>query len=115
MIWFLTNDLMFSSRVEGVARRLERQLVVVPTVEALREKMNEAEGRPEIVLIDLTIWTRQAAGVIAALKSWHAPPQVIAYGPHVQEAQLAAAHQAGCDIVLTRGQFDKQMEQVLGS
>ena len=38
---------------------------------------------------------------------------MIAYGPHVDEAVLADAAEAGCDQVLTRGQFNKQYPELL--
>jgi hypothetical protein len=39
--------------------------------------------------------------------------RIIAYGPHVDEALLADAKEAGCDEVLTRGQFNKLFAELL--
>jgi hypothetical protein len=48
------------------------------------------------------------------VKAASAATRVIAFGPHVHEDRLAAARAAGCDSVLSRGQFFSQAENVLG-
>lgn len=40
---------------------------------------------------------------------------IVAYGPHVHEARLQAARDAGCDQVLSRGQFDRELPALLQS
>ncbi len=40
-------------------------------------------------------------------------PAIIAFGPHVHENLLAAARAAGCDDVLSRGQFFGQLDAIL--
>jgi hypothetical protein len=42
-----------------------------------------------------------------------APPTIIAFGPHVHEALLDAATQAGCDEVFSRGQFFAQLDEII--
>jgi hypothetical protein len=52
--------------------------------------------------------------IIATLKASSPPPRaVIAFGPHVHEAKLTAAQVAGCDLVLSRGQFNAQIGAIL--
>ena len=38
------------------------------------------------------------------------PPRVVAYGSHVDTASLQAARTAGCDPVLPRSKFVKELE-----
>jgi hypothetical protein len=38
---------------------------------------------------------------------------IVAYAPHVHEDRLRAATEAGCNEVLSRGQFDRQMDDIL--
>jgi DNA-binding NarL/FixJ family response regulator len=106
--YYLTNDLFFSSRVAGVAQRLGVDLQVGGSVEKIAEDCR-------LVLIDLTLPSLDVTAVVNTIKERCPTARVVAYGPHVHEAQLAAATAAGCDEVLSRGQFDRDMERVLRS
>lgn len=81
------------------------------TVAAL---VSQAESGVDMVILDLTTSRLNVAEAIAQLRALSKPPKsIIAYGPHVQEAALQAAQEAGCDLVLTRGQFNAQMDELL--
>ncbi len=83
--------------------------------------------RPEIVIVDLSapgVDIAQLMQTIAAGSSSSGPssdataaslvaPKVVAFAPHVHEQKLAAAQSAGCDAVLTRGQFDRSIADIL--
>ncbi len=112
-VLFLTNDLVFPSRVAGVAQRLGARMETAATVEAIIEKM-EAAAAPSVVIIDLNATGFDAETLVLKLNALPHPPRtIVAFGPHVHEAKLEAARSAGCDIVLTRGQFDAQMDALL--
>lgn len=112
-ILFLTTDLVFSSRVTGAAARLSVPVQTARSSETLLEMANASDG-PAIVILDLNMSIVDPAQLVPALRTAVHPPQaIIAYGPHVQEERLAAAVAAGCDEVLTRGQFNAQMDDVL--
>jgi hypothetical protein len=113
LIAFLTTDLVFPSRVRPVAERLGARFETAMTSDALAAKLADVPDSLSIVLIDLNS-NADPASTIAKLKSLPAPPRtIVAFGPHVHEARLAAARDAGCDLVLTRGQFDSQIESLL--
>ena len=38
---------------------------------------------------------------------------VVAFGPHVHEERLAAAREAGCDVVVSRGKFFAELDAIL--
>jgi hypothetical protein len=42
-------------------------------------------------------------------------PQVVAFGPHVHETLLVAAEAAGCDLVLSRGQFFSRLDEIVSA
>jgi CheY-like chemotaxis protein len=107
---FLTGDLVFASKVQASAGRTGKRLAVVMSAAALLERM--AEG-PRLVLIDLTAPGLDVRDLVARLRAFEHPPAVVAYAPHVHEQTLAAAVQAGCDEVLTRGQFNSQLDGIL--
>ena len=53
-------------------------------------------------------------GFVAALRqSGAAATRVMACGPHVHEASLARAVDAGCDEVATRGEFERRLNAAL--
>jgi DNA-binding response OmpR family regulator len=111
-ILFLTADLMFSSRVAGAAARLGMSLKTAATPAALMELF--AAEPISLVVIDLSSPRLDLPGLIGELKtSANTPRAIIAYGPHVHENRLAEAAAAGCDEVLSRGQFSARMEETL--
>ena len=106
--FYLTNDLFFSSRVTGIAQRLGLDLRVASSLDKL-----PADCR--LVLLDLTLPSLDVVATVKAVKDKQPAARVIAYGPHVQDALLQAAHAGGCDEVLSRGQYDREIERVLRS
>jgi CheY-like chemotaxis protein len=101
---------MFPSKVAGVAASQGITLQTASSAAAAVEKAADAS----LVIVDLTTPRLDLVDLVAQLRSLGAPPKtILAYGPHVQEAQLAAAQEAGCDLVLTRGQFHAHMGELL--
>ena len=108
-VLFLTADLMFASRAQMAASRQGVQLVTVGEADKALEACQQAEFAR--VLLDLTLPDIDPAALVPQLRSVsHPPREIVAYAPHVHEARLAAAQQAGCDRVLTRGQFNSQLD-----
>src|SRR4051812_27902293 len=101
--FYLTNDLFFSSRVSGVAQRIGLDLRVANSLDKL-----PADCR--LVVLDLTLPSLNIAATVQTIKETQPTTRIIAYGPHVQDALLQGAQAAGCDEVLSRGQFDREME-----
>ncbi|HVX59983.1 MAG TPA: hypothetical protein VHC19_05275 [Pirellulales bacterium] len=106
-----TADLACSSKVSGAAARAGVDLTVAMSVAALLEKAGALN--PELVILDLAAPGIVPGELIGQLKALASAPRVIAFGPHVHEAKLAAAAEAGCDAVLARGQFYAQLESLL--
>jgi DNA-binding NarL/FixJ family response regulator len=111
-VLFLTSDLMFSSRVVGAARTSGVAVELVADPAAVPNKLT-ADCR--LALIDLTMERLNLPAAVQAIKAGAPATKVVAYGPHVDEAALADATEAGCDVVLTRGQFNKQYPELLQS
>ena len=112
-ILYLTQDLLFSSRVTGLARQAGIPVTVVGSLEQLKEKLSESTRG---VLIDLE---HRAAGdlpaILELLRTVPSQPRTIAYGPHVKTQLLENARTAGVAAVLSRGEFDKQIGTLLQS
>jgi CheY-like chemotaxis protein len=67
-----------------------------------------------LVLIDLRLPGLDVAEFVGRVRG--AKPQaarVVACGPHVHTHTLAAAAEAGCDEVITRGEFDRRIPSLL--
>jgi AmiR/NasT family two-component response regulator len=111
-VLLLTSDLATSSKVAGAAMRQSVRLEVAMDASALAGKA--AEARPRLVILDLSTPRLDIAAAVRGL-TFDAPvrPTIVAFGPHVHEALLAAASAAGCDRVLSRGQFHAHVDELL--
>ncbi len=108
MVLLITTDLLASSQVEGAARSVGVSLEIAGP-KAAREKV----ATVRLVVLDLASPLGDLPTLVAQLKSLESAPAVIAFGPHVHEQKLQAAAEAGCDEVLTRGQFHRSAAAVI--
>jgi hypothetical protein len=108
---YLTNDLLFSSRVISAARQAGVEVVMASSRADLAAKVKELS--PRYLFIDVEHRDAQIEEIMAAAAACDPRPRVIAYGPHVHESLLLAAQKAGCDTVMSRGQFDRQYSALL--
>lgn len=101
---------MFSSRVLGAAKTLglECRLLAQP-----QQLAPGTAGDCRLALIDLTLQPLDLPAVVAAVRAAAPTAQIVAFGPHVDEALLASAKDAGCDLVWPRSQFHKQYVALL--
>jgi CheY-like chemotaxis protein len=104
----LSSDLMLSSAAMGIAGRHGASLVGARSGEdAVRECGDDAA----LLVIDLRAPGLDIAEVVRAVRDGcETPPYIMACAPHVHEQSLAAAAAAGCDAVVTRGQFEARVE-----
>jgi len=108
----LSSDLMGGSRVESAARRLGVDLRIVGNIDAALDYC--AVQRVPLVIVDLGTAGLDLSSLITRLKSGpEHGPATVAFGPHVHEETLDAAKAAGCDLVLSRGQFMSQADTIL--
>ena len=110
-VLYLTGDLLFSSRVSGAATNLGVPLLICGSVDKLQELASN--NAANLVLIDLTLAGVDLQEAVPAIRAKAPQAKVVAYGPHVHEAALAAATAVGCDEVLSRGQFDREFGRLL--
>lgn len=111
-VYYLTSDLLFSSRVAGAASNLGVDLQVVGSVAQLLQRANVSIDC-KLVLVDLTLSSLELDAAVQAIREHLPQAKIVAYGPHVHEERLAAAAAAGCDEVLSRGQFDREFGRLL--
>lgn len=113
---FVGNDLMFQSRIGAVARNAGLKLIAIRDPSQLSEKLTEltnTQSTIRYVVVDLGM---QSLDLLQTSKSAldHAPStQLIGYGAHVLKDTLELAASSGFHCVFTRGQFDRDMANIL--
>lgn len=108
----LSSDLAILSRVEGAATLLG-QRVRSASGESQAVAVCKAEDANTLI-VDLSMSSLDLDSIVNQLKAIEGSrTRVVAFGPHVHEQRLAAAREAGCDLVVSRGQFFSQLETIL--
>jgi hypothetical protein len=110
-VLYLTSDLLFSSRVTSSASQLGISVTIVRDLDALKNLL--AETPAEAVIIDLEHRDADPAAIVDNLPAGSSRPCIVAYGPHVKHVLLDAARVAGMDLVLSRGEFNSRILDLL--
>lgn len=95
----LVDDLMDRSRVRG-ALGDEVRFVRTPA---------ETSGA-DVAIVDLA----RHGGAVAAVRAAAPTARIVAFGPHVDDAAMAAAHADGADVVLPRSRFFRDVAAAIG-
>jgi DNA-binding NarL/FixJ family response regulator len=107
----LSADLTVVSRVEGAAARAGMTVRVVSNRSAAVEVA--AAETTDVLIIDLGSPVGDVKELVIDVKAQCPNARILAFGPHVHEQKLAAAREAGCDLVVSRGQFFAQVDALL--
>jgi CheY-like chemotaxis protein len=112
MILAVVDDLLFLSKIQETAKHLG-----VDVKAAQPADLPDAAHAtvPTAFLIDLNHRSGKALEVLHALKSDSTTKDiaVIGFVSHVQSELIAAARDAGCDLVLARSAFASQLPSLL--
>ena len=109
---YLTNDLMYSSRILAAAQHAGCDLATVMSVAALPERLTGDEPIA-LAIIDLAAPLGDLAAITSQVRAAAPLAKIVAYGPHVDHARLHAAQAAGCDHVFSRGEFMQVFPQLV--
>lgn len=109
-IVLISADLMTSSRVASAATAGGITCRTALNIAKLGELI---DAETSAVVFDLSTAGARAADVVAAVRKSASSAKVIAFGPHVHEALLASAAEAGCDSVVSRGEFFARLPELL--
>ena len=109
----LVDDLFFLAKIRETARLVG---TTVATVDGGRGPEAVAEARPQAILVDLN----SRLGAIDWIHRLKADPatchiRIIAFVSHVQEDLISAARAAGCDSVMARSAFTRELPNLLRS
>lgn len=107
-----SQDLMVVSHAQGAATPAGAKFHVVSSSSQIAE-LSGAE-HVSLVVLDLSMPSLDVAALVSLLRQGSADaPRIVAFGPHVHKERLDAARQAGCDEVLSRGEFFARAAEVL--
>jgi hypothetical protein len=100
-----TADLFFGLRIQDVVEKLGGRALAVSSSAELAAGLADV---PALAIIELGASQDWIAAVHEARKRTRGVP-IAAFGSHVDMAALAAARQAGCDFVRTKGRFMEEL------
>ena len=106
------SDLMFTVKINDAAKKVGLRVDFVKSTEDVLEKAKE---RPTAIILDLNFEAVGPLSLISELKdnSDHKRISLIGFLSHVQGELKKQAHDAGCDIVMTRSAFSQNLQQIL--
>lgn len=107
----LSGDLMLMSAAQGAA---DRHGATVGASGSVADAVARCAAEEiALVAIDLKSPGLDVADAVAQLRAAAPTALILAGGPHVQRDSLAAAVAAGCDEVVTRGQFEGRLDALV--
>ena len=112
MILLLSSDLMFQSRISSAARAAGMECIVDRSVTKLIERVAEPDTVSR-VLVDLTLQSLDLTLEIPLIHQAFPNCKIVAYGPHVDVERLTLAEESGADVVVTRGQMDRDITSII--
>jgi DNA-binding NarL/FixJ family response regulator len=112
MILAMVDDLLFLSKIQQTAKHLG---VAVESARPADLPRLASEDVPNALIIDLNHRSGKALEVLRTLKSDLKTKDltVIGFVSHVQNDLVAAARDAGCDLILARSAFVNQLPSLL--
>lgn len=105
------TDLFFSVKLADAAKRAG---IAMEFVKEAKDVLEKARQKPAFIIFDLNFEAVRPLALITELK---ANPEtkgvsLIAYVSHVQGELKQQAHEAGCDMVLSRSAFSQNIPQI---
>jgi hypothetical protein len=115
MILYAAADLLWATRIKRTADALGLAARPARDIRTLDERLGDSVVSALIVDLDAE---DSAMELIGHLRRPDAPEsaaavRVVAFGPHVRTDLFDQARAAGADDVVTRGQLDRQMPEIL--
>lgn len=112
-ILVVLDDLIFSSKIREAAKPLSIDLEFIKSPNGLSQKI-ESE-KPSLLIFDLNSKSCNPLETIKGLKS---TPElkdipILGYLSHVQTELKDEAVKAGCDLVLPRSRFSRELREIL--
>lgn len=109
----ILDDLIFSSKIREAANPLGIDLEFIKSPNGLSQKIKSE--KPSLLIFDLNSKTHNPLQTIKDLKS---SPEledipILGYLSHVQTELKEEAVKAGCNLVLPRSRFSRELREIL--
>jgi DNA-binding NarL/FixJ family response regulator len=105
----LVDDIFFQAKMLETAKHIGVELKSFATGEALLAELNQAA--PKLIVVDLNA-RHQPVETIASLSSQNSQVPVVAFFSHVQRDLAQRARDAGCNEVMPRSEFTKDLGSI---
>lgn len=105
----LMDDLFFQMKLAETAKHLGVQVKVAANYEALAPLLEVA---PAVLIVDLNSRSEPIA-TIGRIRAANNPVRIVGFLSHVQTELAEQARAAGCDEVLPRSAFTKNLAEIL--
>ena len=107
------EDLLFRSKISETADQLGIEAGFHRTKEKLLEALRESP--PDLLVLDLNSARFEPLDLLQTVKSGETTQQILTVGflSHVQKGLAVAAKEAGCDRVMARSAFTRDLPKIL--
>ena len=107
------DDMFFASKIKEAAKQAGVDLEIVKGSTGLMESL--AGSLPKLIIFDLNSKKIKPLALVRELKASSELREVttIGYLPHVEEQLKIEAEEAGCDIVMPRSRFSRELTDIL--
>lgn len=107
----LSRDLIFTSKITGTAAMLGARIEAIGGQARAVERLGQ--GGVRLLLIDLASGDLAGAAAIGAYRAAAPAAHIVAFGSHVDAQSLHDASAAGCDDVMPRSRFVRDLPEIL--
>ena len=108
-ILFVSSDVLFWASVQAAAKAAGCAASRVDDEAAMEAAFKE--GGVSRVIVDLGSRGLDIAAWVLRWKGSSTPPQLVAFGSHVDEAAQTAARSAGFDVVMANSRFHRTLSE----
>lgn len=105
------TDVLFKSKIIETAQAVAGDIVLAHTQEGVLDATGQLDA--EKAILDLNETKYDVMETIKILKAAHPAITIIGFVSHVQRDVQVKAKTAGCDVILAREAFVKQLPELL--
>jgi DNA-binding NarL/FixJ family response regulator len=105
------EDLLFRSKIGETATQLGIEASFPRSPKKLEQALEASP--PDLLILDLNSSRFEPLGLLRSVKSGGADVKTVGFLSHVQKDLAVAAKEAGCDRVMARSAFTKDLPKVL--